>query len=142
MHKLAGKLYGVTITGHREYCLPCFPNRLKPSVHNPRYTFLLSCTNSGYVVSKLLHLKDVEYDHLWSALHAISLVGLCVRTDKASSIFLSKANTTSFCMAPELFHSYPANEAFHKICIYLGSHPVSNISCSYRCIHLSPHTVN
>ena len=36
MHKLGRKLYGVTITGHREYCLPCFPNGLKPSVDNPR----------------------------------------------------------------------------------------------------------
>ena len=49
MHIKGGILYGVNITGQHEYCCPELPNGLKPSVHNPGLTFLVSLAKSRWV---------------------------------------------------------------------------------------------
>lgn len=124
MHIQGERLYGVMVTSHDEYCWPEFPYGLKPIVHKPILTFLVSLENFGYVELKI-NQASTSYGWLLSPssvkCSACYLMWLAVVTESYNEIVFLKPYYPFCFFLIKMYHIYD---------IDWYSHWFPNISCT------------
>ena len=91
MHIKGGGLYGVNITSQHEYCCLELPNGLKPSVHNPSLTFLVSLAKFGWHALNVNQISLFEEWHIspsseWCFTCYLMLLAVVAEADNRCSL--------------------------------------------------------